>query len=362
MKYTIKSIAEELNLSRNTVAKVLSQKSGVSPKTTRLVLDHIQALKDSESISPAPLTGTAESITASVSSPDTSEDIAASVSSPDTTESRIGTPVILLLLPEDQTDLTFRFDLIRTVKQTLAACGFRLLVDTVSARDLASTDLPSVLQQPFVKGILISGIYNADFFRSLLQRNLPTAALLPSGAFPDEALTPSGTSPKTALTLSSTIPDAASPSFHEYAEFMGLMNLFILQKKAAVDKILTMVSSDSQVFFLQASQWDHLEQMLTAPADTPKVFVCENDSLAIRLLKTARHLNLRIPEDVSVIGFGNIPESSCTFPALTTLQNPLVQMASAAARQLADQITDPATACICTQYIPALISRESTCF
>ena len=56
MKCTIKSIADELNLSRNTVAKVLSKKEGVSEKTKKLVLDKARELnyrsalsKDSES-------------------------------------------------------------------------------------------------------------------------------------------------------------------------------------------------------------------------------------------------------------------------------------------------------------------------
>lgn len=47
MKYTIKSLAEELNLSRNTVAKVLSGKSGVSSKTKKLVLEKIEQLEQS---------------------------------------------------------------------------------------------------------------------------------------------------------------------------------------------------------------------------------------------------------------------------------------------------------------------------
>ena len=48
MKYTIKELASELNLSRNTVAKVLNGKAGVSPKTEKLVLDKIRSINQSE--------------------------------------------------------------------------------------------------------------------------------------------------------------------------------------------------------------------------------------------------------------------------------------------------------------------------
>ena len=48
MKYTIKELASELNLSRNTVAKVLNGKGGVSPKTEKLVLDKIRSINQAE--------------------------------------------------------------------------------------------------------------------------------------------------------------------------------------------------------------------------------------------------------------------------------------------------------------------------
>lgn len=43
-KITINQIAEELNLSRNTISKVLNQKGGVSEKTEQLVLNHAKQM------------------------------------------------------------------------------------------------------------------------------------------------------------------------------------------------------------------------------------------------------------------------------------------------------------------------------
>ena len=43
-KITINQIAEELNLSRNTISKVLNQKGGVSEKTEQLVLNYAKQM------------------------------------------------------------------------------------------------------------------------------------------------------------------------------------------------------------------------------------------------------------------------------------------------------------------------------
>lgn len=51
----------------------------------------------------------------------------------------------------------------------------------------------------------------------------------------------------------------------------------------------------------------------------PTAFFCENDSLAISLIKSLQCLNIKVPEDVSVIGFDNIAESNVITPELTTI-------------------------------------------
>jgi DNA-binding LacI/PurR family transcriptional regulator len=51
-----------------------------------------------------------------------------------------------------------------------------------------------------------------------------------------------------------------------------------------------------------------------------------NDQLAIGVMKGVRHLGLRVPDDVSVVGFDNIIFDEIVEPALTTVAAPLLQM------------------------------------
>lgn len=73
-------------------------------------------------------------------------------------------------------------------------------------------------------------------------------------------------------------------------------------------------------------------------AERPTAIFAGNDLTAIETMEVARSLGLRIPEDLSVIGFDNVPESALASPPLTTIQQPIQQMGAEAVRMLIDLI------------------------
>ena len=70
-------------------------------------------------------------------------------------------------------------------------------------------------------------------------------------------------------------------------------------------------------------------ELLTMP-DRPTAVFAANDLSAIRTMEVARSLGLSVPEDLSVIGFDNVPESALTSPPLTTIAQPIQHMGSEA--------------------------------
>ena len=70
----------------------------------------------------------------------------------------------------------------------------------------------------------------------------------------------------------------------------------------------------------------------------PTALVCANDLIAINAYKVIKALGLKIPEDISVVGFDNIQESSNVKPALTTVDIPLVQIGEETANYLINVI------------------------
>ncbi|BDZ42414.1 LacI family transcriptional regulator [Paraoerskovia sediminicola] len=78
-----------------------------------------------------------------------------------------------------------------------------------------------------------------------------------------------------------------------------------------------------------------LHELMTL-ADRPTALFAANDLSAIRAVEVARELGLRVPEDLSIVGFDNVPESALVDPPLTTVQQPMHQMGAEALRMLLD--------------------------
>lgn len=67
----------------------------------------------------------------------------------------------------------------------------------------------------------------------------------------------------------------------------------------------------------------------TAADERPDIVVCENDALAIGTIDCIRHrLGLRVPEDIAVVGFDDVPEAQSPNYLLTTYRQPLMDMAN----------------------------------
>lgn len=73
---------------------------------------------------------------------------------------------------------------------------------------------------------------------------------------------------------------------------------------------------------------DRVTELLTGPGPRPDVLVCENDIIAIGAMDAIRHgLGLRVPQDVAVTGFDDIPLSASPAYRLTTYRQPITAMA-----------------------------------
>ncbi|MFG1707839.1 LacI family DNA-binding transcriptional regulator [Nonomuraea sp. M3C6] len=70
-------------------------------------------------------------------------------------------------------------------------------------------------------------------------------------------------------------------------------------------------------------------RLLRLPDPPTAIFAC-NDGQAIGVYQAAHELGLRIPDDLSVIGFDDLPPTRWAVPPLTTIRQPLTEMAVAA--------------------------------
>ena len=89
--------------------------------------------------------------------------------------------------------------------------------------------------------------------------------------------------------------------------------------------------------------------------------VCYNDLSAIGAIRALKDHGLRVPEDVSVVGFDDIESAVYHNPSLTTIRQPLSRMGAIAARTLLARIRGQESLTDVVPILPELVIRESTC-
>ena len=88
--------------------------------------------------------------------------------------------------------------------------------------------------------------------------------------------------------------------------------------------------------------------------------MCASDILALGAIRAARRSGLRVPDDVSVVGFDDSALMSCTEPPLTTVRQPIDAMGRTAIELLLAQIQGAPATGVELLFEPELVLRSST--
>jgi DNA-binding LacI/PurR family transcriptional regulator len=101
-------------------------------------------------------------------------------------------------------------------------------------------------------------------------------------------------------------------------------------------------------------------QKLLAAKHPFTAIVAFNDTSAIGAIRTLKDFNLRVPEDVSVIGFDDIKAAAYTLPRLTTINQPLEEIGRIATQSLLNRLHNTVSPRDEIVVEPKLVVREST--
>jgi LacI family transcriptional regulator len=111
--------------------------------------------------------------------------------------------------------------------------------------------------------------------------------------------------------------------------------------------------------FYNESGFTAADALLTM-AEPPTAIFASSDQMAFGVYEAIRRHRLRVPEDVSVVGFDDLPEARWSSPPLTTVRQPLSEMGTLAARTIlrlaqGDEIESPRL-----ELATELVVRDST--
>ena len=326
MKCTIKQLAEELNLSRNTVAKALKNSNEVSSKTKQRVLNKARELNYNN------INKELFSESGDVTSP-----------------SNVNNGSILFLTKTYAPDSEFWTAVLTGIESILSNAHYHLVIGIMSESDLKKMDFPTALKDPSIKGIILVEICDGAICNALLQYNLPIITVdLPKDYNP-------------VLDMIDIVTMENKKNIHRIVNYLiskgaerfafvgdiysanvgrGFQERFDALQECLSDNhleldrkhcLLTETSDEFQDF-------QTVVKKLQKMASVPDVFICGNDHTAIQLIYALQFLGYQIPKDVSVVGFDDIPASERITPSLTTIQTPKKYLGIAAARQMLERI------------------------
>jgi LacI family xylobiose transport system transcriptional regulator len=99
---------------------------------------------------------------------------------------------------------------------------------------------------------------------------------------------------------------------------------------------------------------------LLSRSDRPTAIFATSDIKALGAYEAARFLGLRIPDDLSIVGYDDLPLARWAGPPLTTVRQPLMEMAQEAAKLVVRLRHEPSSAVDRIELATSLVIRSST--
>lgn len=249
------------------------------------------------------------------------------------------------------------------VDAELAIHEFDLMLFTTHRAPIKEANYVANMVQGMVDGILLVLPRNpADYVGSLSQRNFPFVLIDHQG-------------------IGSPCPAVGATNWHgaytatEYLIKLGHTRIgFItgsMDLGAAIDRLEGYKSAlkthhipeDASLInygsFYQTDGYSGACEMLELEHPPTAIFA-SNDAMAMGAMDAVRSRGLRIPEDISIVGFDDIPQAEVVRPALTTVRQPLRQMGGLAAQMLIDKLKTPYAELGRIELPTELIVRAST--
>lgn len=328
-KITIVDVAAEAGVSFGTVSRVINSDAHVRPETRRRVLEAMERLGFVANRQARSLAGGK-------------------------------TNCIGLLVPDLGTG--YIGEIIRGIDAELTLQEIDLILYTTHRIASKEANYVANLATGMVDGLLLVLPRNpADYVGALTQRNFPFVLIDHQGTGQD--------CPAVGATNWQGAYDATEYLInlgHRRIGFItGSMDLGCAQERLAGYRaaLRTYHLPDEPALiyegtFFQPDGYAGAEALLNLP-NPPTAIFSSNDVMAMGVMDAIRNRGLRIPDDISVLGFDDIPQAALVRPALTTVRQPLEKMGRVAAQMLLDLLASPEQKLQRMELPTKLVIRES---
>lgn len=330
MRPTIYDIARLAGVSTATVSKVFNQSGSISEKTKKKVLDISKELNYQPNVIASALTGKK-------------------------------TFTIGLLIPDMVNP--FFAELARNVEDRAHELGFNLVICNTDNDMKKEIKYVQLLRQKSVDGIIVAtGVRNDEFLKELVVQHVPIALIARE---------------MSVLTASTVLVDDFAGGYNATSHLieLGHKRIAIIAESMSVSSSKERVrgykhaleeaglSYDEDLilstdFTIEAGRSMALE-LLSRKHRPTAIFAC-NDLLAIGAMQAAKENGIKIPDDLSVVGFDNTILASITDPPMTTVAQPIRAMGHQVVDLITEEINQTNKIKQRIVLLPELIIRSST--
>jgi LacI family transcriptional regulator len=252
------------------------------------------------------------------------------------------TQIIGLVVPN--LDINYVGLIVRGIDQELDRANYDLMLYTTHRHRNKESIYVSAIANGLTEGLLLLvPLLPTAYLDALRERNFPYVLI-------DQA----------DKTEKSNVVDAtnwqgayeATRYLHELGHERIAIITGLLEIRSAVDRLAgykaaltecTIPVRDELIIegdFRQQTGYETTKSLLQSVDSPPTAIFASNDLSAFGAMDAARECGLRIPDDISIIGFDDIPQASLVYPKLTTVRQPLEQMGQVAVRMLLERIED----------------------
>ena len=270
----------------------------------------------------------------------------------------------LLELVFNDFDSPWSVEIIRGVESVLRPAGFGTVVSAVHhAAASADAVIADIRARASAGVVLVTSDVDPPMHEQLLQLNVPTVVVDPAGV------------PSLQIPTVGATNWAGGMAATEHLLALGHRRIAIvtgplrfLCSRARFDGHRAALESAGltadpaltrEGTFYSESGFLAAEQLLSLPA-RPTAIVAGSDQMAFGVSEAARRGGLRVPDDLSVVGFDDLPESRWSSPPLTTVRQPLADMGAHAARIVLDLVAGTPVTSPRIELATSLVVREST--
>ena len=250
--------------------------------------------------------------------------------------------VVGLLVPD--LDTSYIGEIVRGIDEALAAVAYDLMLYTTHRRKTREAAFAASLTRGMTDGLLLVLPSNPGaYLDSIRRRGFPFVLIDHGGV--------GGTGPSVGATNRQGAYQATSHLIGLGHRRIGFIT-GILELGCATDRLAgyrAALADHGLAFdaalvregnFHEPLGYERTRELLATP-DPPTAIFASNDLSAFGAMDAIRDAGRRVPDDVSVIGFDDIPTAPFTHPPLTTIRQPLHEMGSLATTMLLEMIDDP---------------------